>query len=804
LADLQRVQSAELPHVEEGELDRGEVEETPSSPVKLGLLVLGAVAVLAVLASLALVDWGGKTDGIPLAERRRAFHRQVEGQLAAFQTVGLQIRCVEGLRQAAAESFEEDYLDQKLERLNQELSGQVESLLDREAGQLEQTFDQLSWNRTMRDFEDRVKGLVFAEVGIQVSQLRATAADAYKKEWGELEDDVRAKILVRESEFERAVVDYGQRLHSKVGAHLSEPDFLQAGKEMAAGLQGFDRVSGDIPRTADLPEKLREFARQARRKHATDLDTLITTRERSRLKTFESGLQDVTLRVEQLLSNDDPREARSIYGELSGALERDFPRRFRVQHDPWPDADVRLGRLGAKLASAESAQRRVALGQLVGTTYRIVLSGDLGKARSELVVGAAGRQETALPKHIKLLDYAISVRSRLLGTLLGTKKLHRLKDVRTRLGALDVELRKRGSDFILQAAGRRKPIALGLLQVRDLVPPDFLIGLTAEHRAGLAVWYLLTGVDEVAFLTEGSPLSEFIRDQLAPALRQLKRPEPGWLADRQLLESVRKAVELAQWVEAEKALSSLRSRSKPFAADNDQELRRLERAIRSGTARSLLETELRSQVLEGGRLQVGAGLGVSLEYQDLGKVAFPGGLPSGWNREEDSGRLVFDDDHVALEEAKELAFASLCVTNKPMSVGFEFAVAADRGVTRLFFLTMHAATLGVAALRDGTLAIFEVDKLRAGKELRDRVQKALRSAERQPQVYLVPGARHRIDIDVWPRGLGGRVVLGVRVDGRQLPEVSIVRSTGRIPATVTLTTLHSLEAYSMVFQGAGR
>jgi len=512
----------------------------------------------------------------------------------------------------------------------------------------------------------------------------------------------------------------------------------------------------------------------------------------------------VSTRVDKLLTEPDPETARSVYQEALASLKRDFPRRFRAQYDPWPNAEIRLARLDAKIEAAEASQLGEAVRQLLGATYRIVLSGDLRKARSELVVGAAGRAAPSLPRHIQLLDAAIAVRGELLASLLGTRKVYKLKGVRTLEGALDVELRRRAGQLVLQPAGGQESIALGLLRVSDLVPPGFIAGLSDEHKVGLAVWFLLTGAEEFAFLVEGSPWSQFVRDELAPLLRNLKRPEPGWLADRRLFESVRKAVKAREWAVARKSMTSLRARPGSFAADNDQELRSLGRAIEEGLAQADLQRSLQARVMGGGQLQVDARLAVALVYPDLSKVTFPEGLPPGWARDAGDAGVAFELDGVALGDARALSFASLCATGKPMSVRFEFSFSSDRGATRLFFLTMHEASLGLAALRDGRVVVFDVSKLREGKELRSRVQRALRFAEEHSGAWLVPGARHRLDIDVRPRGFGGKVVLTPRLDGRALPEVSIVRATGRVPAVVRLTALHSLQAYSLSVHGSGQ
>ena len=125
-------------------------------------------------------------------------------------------------------------------------------------------------------------------------------------------------------------------------------------------------------------------------------------------------------------------------------------------------------------------------------------------------------------------------------------------------------------------------------------------------------------------------------------------------------------------------------------------------------------------------------------------------------------------------------------------------------MTRFFFLTMHEATLGLAALHDGTVVVFEVDKLRAGKDVQAKIRKALGSAGQPALAHLVPGARHRLKVEVRPRGLGGKVLMHARLDGRKLPALSVVRSTGKVANTLVLTALQGMEVYSISCRGLGR
>jgi predicted Ser/Thr protein kinase len=803
LADLQRVQRAELPHVKETELDRGEEGKVPLSWLKVAMFVVLPTG-LALAMLFLFMDWGGSVNETSLAERKRAYHSLVARDLAKYSKVGSQIQYLRSLRENAAEKFEEDYLDDKLTGLILNLRGAIPVLLRQEESHLEQTFAKLSWNRTKRDLEKLVADRVRGELGLSIAVLPREAAEEYAECWRELEIGLIAKIAVRENEFHRAVTKYGDALRRKVQARLSESDFRGAANVLAQGLEGFGRVSRDFPPLLELPGSLQASVDKARSRHAVDLEALITGLERARRKSFEAGLAEVVARVDGLLAGGESDVARNVYEELSRDLEQSFPRRFRPEYDVWPDADIRLGRLDAKLGTAESGQRSKALRQVVSAAYRIVLSGNLRKARSELVVGAHGRQESALLTHIKLLDYVIAVRSKLLDALLGSTEARQLQNVRAVQGRLTVEIRRQSDDYVVRVAGRSEPIALGLLRVADLIPKEFFAKLSEQDKAGLAVWYLLTGTKEVAFLTEGGALAGFVRDEVTPLLDELEPLEPSWLAARQLLESIREAVVQSEWDGAGKSLASLRSGYTPFADANDEELRRLDRAIGIGLIRSKLDRELRPQVLAGGTLQVGNKFEVSLEYPDLSKVKFAAGLPAGWIGDDPNQRLVFGGDGAELDKAKPLVFQSLCLTAKPIAVALEFAFAAEAGVTRFFFLTMHEATLGLAALHDGTVVVFEVDKLRAGKDVQAKIRKALGSAGKQPVAHLVPGARHRLEVEVRPRGLGGKVLMHARLDGRKLPALSIVRSTGKVAKSVVLTALQGMEVYSISCRGLGR
>lgn len=810
LADLKRVQRAELPHVQVGDLDRGEDEAKPLGALKLGLLVSAGVALLASL--IFLPNWGGsKIDpGTSKDESRQSYYREVEKKLERFSKTGRQIRCLDNLRREAVERFERDHLDDQKTRLVAALRGEIKALLRQQEKDLERTFEKLSWNRTKRDLDKLVEKIVEDEIGIKVTALPPDAAKVYEKGKLDLDHDLEQRMLARERKLERAIVEHREALRSRVQKWLRDLDFQQAETAMKKGLTDFDQVSEEVPQLADLPEKLRRLVDDARAGQYKTLESLITQLELNHRQSFDSGLKAVETAVEKILALGDARATRSTYTELKVDFEREFPRNFRDQHNPWPGADIRLRLLDKKIASAELVQLGEELRGVVRTTYLYVLTGELSKARRVLPYWNEGPKKLPLDKHIDLLECVIDLRSALLGSLLGTRKDIRLgKKVRTQKGHLTVELRRRPGEFVLEVPGQPKPIPLGLLRVHDLVdllPDSFVDGLSPNQKAGLAVWYLLTGTKDVAFLIEGGPWAGFVRDEAAPLLAGLEQPEPDWQKKQQLLDDIRQAVADRRWSRARELWESVRTRYPEFASAKVQVLRELDGTIRGGQAKTELEERLRPQLLDGGTLLVSDGLGVSVEYRDLSRVGFVGGLPKGWSHSEPSGRVVFEGEHVAIDDAKTLSFPSLCATDKPITVEFEFALTAEKSASRMFFLTIHQATLGLIVLRDGPVAVFGVDRLRPGKELKVLTQKALLSAEQARQVYLVPGARHHLEVKLRPARRGGKTVLmSVRIDKQKVPfELSVVRPTGRISDAVVLKAIEPLEAYRIAFQGTGR
>jgi hypothetical protein len=688
--------------------------------------------------------------------------------------------------------------------LANQLEVEILLLMRQEEEDLLTTFARLSWNNTQRDLEAGIEDRIAGEVGLRVAQLSGPALESYRERWGILAARLGEHIKDREQRFCRGVDDLKNDVLQQLTARLVLLDFASAETALRGGLRRFDALEG-VPATSALPASLADYLAKAKAATAAAGEEQIDTREGEIVASFEAALEEDLPEVSETLQSGDPQAAMARLDALVDNLRRSFPERsFREAANPWRIASGRIERLRNQITLALQRSRATEWSKTLQHAYEIVLSGDLATAKTELQYRAKGLDPARAEPHLRLLDHALAVRRQLLTRLLRTAPKRRVKDIRMRGGGeVHVEVVRRGEGVSLQIpdqTDRNSTIPLAMLRVRDLVAraPDFTAELDADLRAGLALWFLLSGDTDVATLLAGGTFGALFREELIPLSESLSPPEQARLESYQTLVKLRDAVAQHDWATAQALLASLRE-DPQVAQTWEDELRDHARKIGTGIEEQDLHSRLRAAVLVGGEYKL-LNRALTLTY-DLRKTGFDP-LPAGWQR--DAERCIaYTERDARLGVAEALTFDSSCSIERALRVDLDLRLGVEAGAPRLFFLTLHGASVGLGLRGDGVVVGVPVARgLRATKELQEQIQKALRQSDDDP-AFIVPGALHRLTVEARPQG-GKVVVLTVSLDQREVFSGSVIRPSERDSGRVAVTALQPLTLQSLVVTGTVR
>ena len=796
LADLQRVQRSEAPDVDIDDLDTGEERGHRKR------VLWSAVAVL------AFASWFFTRDDVeptaPTVDLRGEYRTHVVQDVIKIKKIGDKIRRIRELQIVTTLPHEKDVLASLLvqweERLAEDLPEIFRSLYEKDS------FGTLDWTEPEPQLKRRLEDRIKEEFGLEGQALVGLAAAGYRKEWSKLVRALHAFTQKREVAFTTALNEHSRAIEVTLEEILRESNIPLAESRLREEVRRFEGLGGSPP-VARLPAHLRLLVERKRQDAEKSGQGKIVRAEAKLTALFGDEMTEFARLVAEWV--EDPKDAVVALDRFESTLAMYFPPgNFRATVDPWKSAGRLFRQARSKIDAAKKKLKGTRFEKGLQIAYDIAVCGDLARAKANLQ-DWADEDDPRVPAHVAMLDHADAVRGRLLQALLSSGTRKRLKPVRTRDGTTvtDLVLVREEAAIVVHVGGAEVPLAF--LNVRDLVKqagPDFESSLQQGEKAGLAVWFRLSGQTDIATL---------VHEDYKKLFRDLRRvnfraPTSESVVANLKLASIRSSIKNERYVTAETTIGDLRAAHVRFADEHEAQLRRFDKQINQGKAQLKMIARLNKLRLAGMIVDVEKNLAVTVVL-DIRGTRLPEANRKGWVQDS-PGPARYENDEPALAVARKqaLVLPSLLDVDAPAIVTLDLTFAEENGGPRLLFVQCQGATIGLALDRDGVVTIFPVDKgLRALTGLSRKTKKSLKTP-RNPQV--VPGARHRFYfVTRKKRGASNTVVVRVFLDGeppvrdttrKELAKIDVQRPTTP-SASVTLTPLSPVTLHAVEFRGRG-
>lgn len=780
LEDLQRLQRAEPPLVDEADLDQDAV--TPGRERLWWFGLAGVVLLVAGLWAAISLFGHGQPPAQPGESAVQRFREQLYRELDGLGTVGARLERLRA-EAATAQTAAERAQVAKLRKVEEEklLLGALPRFLDGQRSGLEALVSQLPWRDPEAAHARRLRAALQDELGLGVEQLPAAARQRYKTGEERLGAALRPLLADRANRYRRRLANHFKGVTQDWREALYGGDLPAARQAVRRGLEQVDELGRELA-PGPLDDALAAARAQAQNQAEKQAEREIRAREGDLLRAFEAELAAI-LDAAEVLARTDPRRARARLDAAQGDLRADYPE-ARFERSPWPAALARLRSLRGELSTRQLTQDEAQLRRALRLTMKAMLAGEPG----QFGYYAAGLPETLAAPARALFAAADEARTLLLTRLLDGRANRKLKTHGGRgRDDLDLEIEiRRGSGSGPELLERGKPVSLGLVSVVDLCDrlggTSFCQGLEPRLRAGLACWMLLSDGPQTPIrqlLGQGAAGGLF-REHLFGLAEELEIPADDWARFQDLLLRTRQSVlENGDYATGQKHLNELRRRFASFAKDHERELAKLQVAIATGLARARAERAMVKRRLDGVEVAVDAALDARVVYP-MRRVGIE--LPGGWMLARDAGvalRQPADDLSRALRHRLSVE-TLLAAEQKEFVAEMEFEVEPEAEAPRFWILRCHGAGVGLGLLRDGRVGLVPLPP-QVGNQLRRDCHKALQRSLEARGDRIRPRVRHRLRLHIRHKG-GRRATITLSLDpdspkrpGQDLGQVEVQR-----------------------------
>lgn len=509
---------------------------------------------------------------------------------------------------------------------------------------------------------------------------------------------------------------------------------------------------------------------------------------------------------ERLQGSVSPESVEEALQRFRADLAQVWPasHRFRVGRDPWPEVERQLGELhqDVQLATLQRDEQRFE--RRCDLAWRTWCHGRAADALALLTddLAVLPRQVERLAAHRKALQAVVAVELALLQAIARSQQ----PTIGFRRGGgsepLELRVTSEAGELRLSAnllGEEPRPMALSSLRLGELLTRlqrdrDPLQGLPGEVLLlGTTVARLvgddLAGVGDLLLSIPAADRA-FVADEVWPRVLRVREERPEVVVDRAALlvalrEARRAAAKSLESTALESALLACAERLSPASRSpaEDAELREAEALRRLLRRRRDLLGELKSAApdeasvelhLQGTDLSAEVDFGPAALYRDA----------AGWLLRDEAVQFVGASrpwNELALQRLRcspgfgaEVARTRVVVdlVLPPASVGRRFYLFEHRGVGVLLFL---GADDGVH------LELVEGD-VRKEEHVQRTFQRAVVDALGQKRTLMVPGAVHRLVIEVVASTSRDRGSVKVSFEGLEIGGPGVVLDPGRAPA----------------------
>jgi serine/threonine-protein kinase len=826
LLDLERVQRAERPQVDEASLERGEHRAVRGGRAwRRRAAAAAGVAVIAAGALLFFRGRGAEPSRAPEAGDlpRRTAQRLADasgyrGKLAVLAEAEAaarseaEVRAIADLRSAMVLSWQEAV--RGLARTQAERVRAWCALPE-------------NWRVPERFVRQEVLPAIERGVGVARAELPPPVAAVLDAEVEAIERQVQVALL----EMQQALVEeHASWILREVSPlwlrALQQSDFVEAERTLRERLPAFFAEGSGRPQRGDLPAG---FAAKLDAAAESALGAALLEIERAERSTADDLLASVegplTELRESLRRSEDPRVLRRHYRDWRDDLLVRYPPRtaFRPGADPWNRVTDALRAFESELAArVHEADTRRVRGDAASVVAALLTEGHCERELQWLarLPVESGEVLAQRDRYAALFRAALAARERLLSALLGDQA-----QVQVQVGDPAVVGRKRSltvrreRDGLSLAerdhAGRGREVSLAQVLVSELLdragdaiwegrPP----AERADLGAGLALWLYLAGEGRAAGARLEGPWQEFFGQHALPLVREVLRQRLGdesparaalvKLQDYQSLPVADLRVAYDDFVArfGESATAAINAQLlgdlQSWLAARERDRERLERL------KGKLAPGLDAAVLGEQRVRV------FVDPQRGQQLS----MGPGWSFKDDA--LEFAAADVSLADAGRRELLLEDHLGADADVRFETAVAfpPPGDAPRLYLFEIHGAgiALGFTAAGEPIGAVLPAEHLLDEKQLQRALERELERVfgDSPPpldeRTTVVPHGVYalRIEVAVQPQRLAARVVL----EGRPVVTGSLPRP-GRIAPRVRLLPLQPVKLRGIELRGAG-
>jgi tRNA A-37 threonylcarbamoyl transferase component Bud32 len=790
LEDLDRIERAQPPAVDVAQLAAGEVGRTGWWVKAAGLVAVVALLLLALWVGMQLRN---EQPAAPTADEYLA---RLDATLAGLPTPAARLQHLRLPAAAPPPGCEVEVLQRErriVSELQAAIDGEVASLQG--AGWAELA----AWLRDPQVWPDRQR-LERERLGPRLSVTAGVTL-------GQLPPQVRTlrldELLAR---FERELAQRDHELLFRFEHFLAAPMPARAEERVRAGdfaaaerlwrdalAAFFDGVRQPLPERLAPPAAQRAVDLHERAQRLAIAD--VAAAESAVVAAMRSEVDEVLAALGfRLQDGEDPDLVAAALLRFRHDLAQVWPAsaRFRIGHDPWPDLERQLGTLQHELAlaAARSAQQRFE--RRCDLAWRAYCHGGPDDALAVLAGATAGAppQAERRRRHHELLMAAREVERAVLAAIAQAAAPVVAFPRSGEAQAVELRAEPQGDGFRLlsQRIGQApRPARLGEFRFTELIAwlrqhgleplgsvpgPQLASGITVASLAADD----LAGIG--ALLADlGDDGDRFLLDEVWPRILQVRSERPETELDRHaLLGGLRRAREGAAATGAlhdlEAAILTMQNRvpSAELSDTERQELRAATAWLQLERRRRNLLGELRSTAPAGAESRVvTAGDQLDAEVV-LGGPALHRDAADGWQLRQGVVEFAAGDRPwselprqalrctTGIDGSADRSLLELDVVLPSSTVGRRLYVVQFRGVAVL--LVVAANDVAYAALVDG-------DPRR--EDLAQRAfTRAMEGALQPARAVVVPGAVHRLRIDVVASTTRRRATVTVDLDGAVL------------------------------------
>ncbi|MBL8730534.1 MAG: protein kinase [Planctomycetes bacterium] len=759
-----------------------------------------AVAVVAGAALLALALWVGMQlrQGEPAPPTADEFLARLDSTLAELPTPAARLQHLRLADVVPPPGCEVELLQRErvvIAALQSAVDGVVAAMLGEQWPELAAWLrDPLQWPDRQRCERERIAPRLRDTAGVELGQLppqvRTLRLD-------ELLARVDRELVQRDQELLRRFETHLESaLPARVDERVRAGDFAAAERlwRDAIGMF-FDGVRQPLPERLSgvVAQRVTDLVDRARRAALPD----VAAAEAAVAAALGSEVDEVAAGLgQQLRAGDDPELVAAAAARFRQDLAQVWPPpgRFRIGQDPWPGIERRLGALQQEILAATAKATDLRFERRCDLVWRTFCQGSADDALSVL----AGTEPTTpaqaerLRRHQEALAAARAVERAVLAAIARCTVPVVAFPHSGLAQAVELRAEPAGDTFRLTSQRIGQPARaarLGEFRFTELVawlrqhgidalravpPAQLSLGTVVVSLAGDE----LVGVGELVAELERDG-DRFVGEQIWPRVIRVREERPDTDLDREsLLAGLRRAREAAAQAgalnELEAAILTLQSRvSTTEMSDRERgELRSASSWLHLERRRRQLLAELRRGAPAGAETDVVA-VGDRLDAEVVvAGAALHRDAAEGWNLRD--GLLEFAGGDrpwsdlpsqalrctTGMDGRAERATLLVDLVLPTSAVGRRHYVIGFRGIAMMLVVTADDAVH--AAVVDG-------DPLR--EELAQRAyERALQGALQPARALAVPGAAHRLSIDVKASPTRRRASVTVDLDGVVLIE----------------------------------